>query len=400
MSQDGAQSSQYKLAPGPHAVAVHDRLWHDTARRRDVPVRIYSPAAVGAHAVRHPLILFSPGIAAGPDEYAYLGRHWASHGYVSAHGTHPGTDAELLRDVERPWPVIEAALHAPQHRIDRPADLVFAWTSLARDPQLGALIDSDRVAVAGHSFGAFTALALVGLTFDMPGRGDTCVAPADGDAAGGAKVSSGGPSVAPSLRRSVAAAGSSRIRAALVMSPQGVGIFGLHAHSWDRIAVPVLSLTGTRDKGLLSKRVEERIETFARVPAGEQYLAVIHGASHFAFGEGPGLGALRPPRVPEHHDYVRQVSVAFLDGYLGAGIEESRDQGIEERRATELQATKRRSDEATEGTARRWLTSNAPARMSDGRCFVRWRGVALDSAPPDGPLQTPDWLTASLSDGR
>ena len=38
------------------------------------------------------MIVFSHGLGGTRDGYEYLGRHWASYGYVSVHLQHKGSD--------------------------------------------------------------------------------------------------------------------------------------------------------------------------------------------------------------------------------------------------------------------------------------------------------------------
>ena len=69
-------------------------VWHDKKRDRDVPVKIYYPKDVKGPV---PLIIFSHGLGGSRDGYSYLGNEWASHGYVSAHVQHLGSDTAALK---------------------------------------------------------------------------------------------------------------------------------------------------------------------------------------------------------------------------------------------------------------------------------------------------------------
>ena len=57
-------SATYKSVQGPYAVGQEVRTWYDARRRRDVPVRIYLPEAVGEI---FPVIIFSHGLGASRD---------------------------------------------------------------------------------------------------------------------------------------------------------------------------------------------------------------------------------------------------------------------------------------------------------------------------------------------
>ena len=51
----------------------------DTNREREIPVRLYLPAATNAA----PVVLFSHGMGGSRAGSAYLGRQWAARGYVA-----------------------------------------------------------------------------------------------------------------------------------------------------------------------------------------------------------------------------------------------------------------------------------------------------------------------------
>lgn len=322
----------YEAAAGPFEVGTAGAVWHDAERARDVPMRAYWPAreqCTGGQASSGtrgpatsgaPLVVFSPGLGAGCDDYAYLGRHWASYGFVCVHVTHVGTDAALWQGNPRPWPAMCEALDDPRNRVDRPRDLSFAIDQLGRDAELAPRIDFTRIAAAGHSFGAFTAMVLAGLKFDMPDE----------------------PGV--TLR-------DARVGAVVAMSPQGPGMFGLRDDSWDEIDVPLITLTGTRDRGLRSKKVEERFVAFERIAAKDQYLVVFNRANHYAFGDGDGIGLKTAPREPQHHGQIQMASSAFLDGYL-------RERMI----------------------GRRWLAEGGLLAVTEGDCRVETRDVTLSSS--------------------
>ena len=87
-----ADPAPYKDAPGPHAVASLLEDWQDSARDRSVPVKIYYPEkGTGPF----PVVLFSHGLGGSRNGYSYLGEHWASHGYVSVHLQHVGSDGAV-----------------------------------------------------------------------------------------------------------------------------------------------------------------------------------------------------------------------------------------------------------------------------------------------------------------
>src|SRR5581483_9906365 len=80
------------------AVATVKYDWLDQKRDRKVPVKIYYPQTGSGP---FPVIIFSHGLGGSRDGYEYLGRYWASHGYVSVHLQHLGSDSSILTNVPR-----------------------------------------------------------------------------------------------------------------------------------------------------------------------------------------------------------------------------------------------------------------------------------------------------------
>lgn len=196
--------------------------WHDASRHRDLPVKIYYPAEPAPAAC--PVIVFSHGLGASRETYAYLGRAWAAHGYVSVHLQHPDSDAGVLAGTQRPLRKLQKLKEAaanPDNFVNRPQDVRFAideLTRLADDPSfpLHGRMDLARLGIAGHSFGAYTVLAVAGQAVG-PDRARRYYGP------------------------------DPRIKAAIAMSSDPALSANLD-EAYDRIAIPIFHLTGTRDQ--------------------------------------------------------------------------------------------------------------------------------------------------------
>ena len=102
---------------------------------------------------RFPLVVFAHGYDLTPSSYRYLLRAWARAGYVVAAPVLPGENANAPGGPDR------------GDLLNQPADLRFVIDRLLRlsarsTGRLAGVIDPGRIAVAGHSDGGNTALAV------------------------------------------------------------------------------------------------------------------------------------------------------------------------------------------------------------------------------------------------
>jgi predicted dienelactone hydrolase len=120
--------------------------------RQDSPLSLEEPAVADG---RFPLVVFSHGSGGVRFQSLFLGEELASHGFVVIAPDHLGN---TFADGLDPDPTANPAR-------DRPRDvsaLLDAAEAGDLSPLLGDGVDTDRVAVAGHSFGGYTALAAAG----------------------------------------------------------------------------------------------------------------------------------------------------------------------------------------------------------------------------------------------
>lgn len=115
------------------------------SRTRALTTVVWMPRPAG----RWPLVVFAHGFDVGPAPYAALLQAWAAHGYVVAAPEFPLTDPAVA------GPNLDEADMSNQ-----PADIRFVtdWMLSPQSP-LADRIDRARVALAGHSDGAESALA-------------------------------------------------------------------------------------------------------------------------------------------------------------------------------------------------------------------------------------------------
>lgn len=271
---------------GPYEVASLRVEWTDPARERTVPAKIYYPVdGDGLFAI----VIFSHGLGGSREGYAYLGRHWASHGYVSVHLEHEGSDAEVWRGQRNAAKELQRAAKDPLNSINRPQDVSFAIDQLARmhAEEAGPLHDLlalERTAIAGHAFGAFTALAIAGEV--------------------GTHVSQG---------HQLADA---RVKAAIPMSAPVPVRRVEYDKVYGPIAIPCLHLTGTLDEtpATFTKADARRIP-YDHITQADQYLITLAGGNHAIFA-----GRLRRGRYAKRDEEFQRLilmsTTAFLDAYL------------------------------------------------------------------------------------
>ncbi|MBD8870600.1 alpha/beta hydrolase family protein [Nocardioides donggukensis] len=103
----------------------------------------------------YPLVVLSAGFAISPASYAWLAEHLASHGLVVVAPQHAETldPSTLWRSaIDRPEVVAQTRAHVE--------------TAATPGGDLAGLVDPKTVAVVGHSYGGYTALAAAGAQLD------------------------------------------------------------------------------------------------------------------------------------------------------------------------------------------------------------------------------------------
>jgi predicted dienelactone hydrolase len=281
----------YKLAEGPHAVTeVPDIVLHDVKRDKDIHVRIFYPKEPGSY----PVIVFSHGAGGSQSCCEALTRHWATYGYVTLQPTHDDSTLQRRNSGEEDINVLKAvndALKKPALWQSRPHDISFVLDSLTvlqkRIPALAGKIDAEHIGVGGHSMGAFTADAIAGALVDLPGHPGTNFT-------------------------------DPRVQAVLLLSPQGPGEFGLTDHSWDRLTLPLLSMTGSLDLGANNQGPDWRKIPFERSQPGAKYHVFIQGANHMSFINAKTLLPAHASQGDSILGYTNAASLAFWDAYLKA----------------------------------------------------------------------------------
>ena len=262
----------YKPGTGPHETAFESGvILHDAVRGKDLSLRVTFPVEEGSY----PVLLWSHKVGGCRDDYQNLIKHWASHGYVCIQCDH--IDSRLIPEDQRgdnsDWDT-------------RPPDLSFIIDSLgdieAFMAGLAGRIDSGKIAAGGHLIGAGTADLMSGA---VSGDGRAFL--------------------------------DSRISAALMICPQGVGQH-LAVDSWISCALPRMVVVGTNCPSLRTGNPWYwRADPVRRSPQSAEGIQTIIGAD-------PDFGGIFGTEV-EHAEQlarVRSISTAFFDanvkGYADA----------------------------------------------------------------------------------
>lgn len=279
--------AEYKADSVKVEVEILRYDWSDAKRDRKVPVKIYLPKSGDGP---FPVIIFSHGLGGSREGYEYLGRHWASHGYVSMHLQHLGSDDVVWRDAALgdKMAAMRKATADPRNAINRPLDVSFAIDQLERlnkeKSPFQKRLDLERIGVAGHSFGAFTTLAIVGETF-LPRSGKE------------------------------SALTDPRVKAAIPMSaPVSSNRPRLEA-AFAKIKIPCLHMTGTKDSSPIGDTTpEERRLPFDHSHGSDQFLITFTDGDHMIFS---GRGRLlAKEKDQQFQKLICASSTAFWDAYL------------------------------------------------------------------------------------
>ena len=218
--------------------------------------------------------------------YGYLGQRWAQDGYISVHPQHLGSDDAVWRDAGVDgFAALQQSVTNPQNAINRALDIPFvidkmlALNKTAGSPLKG-LVNPDEIGMSGHSFGAWTTMALVGQ-----------------------KVRTGVSFLDP------------RIKSGIAMSAPVPGGAVAAAGQFINIKVPVFHMTGTLDDSPIgeTKAADRRIP-YDQSSVPGTCLLILNGADHMTFS-GHAFGVYRSDDA-RFQALILPASVAFWNATL------------------------------------------------------------------------------------
>lgn len=258
----------------------------DPDRGQDLQVRVTAPTT-GRDL---PIVVFSHGMTLGADDYAPLADFWAAHGFVVIQPTH--LDSLGLAPDDPRTPLVWRTRTADLTRIIDQLDVVETEV-----PGLAGRIDRDRIAAAGHSWGAQTASTLVGAR----------VVDADGTP---------GESMADP-----------RVRAAVLLCLPGTGgadltpmaaeYFPFMSPDFAEMKAPSLLVAGDADQSPLTVRGPDWFTDGFRLGAGATDLLTLFGAEHGLGGIQGAHDTRTTDESPERVALVQRATLAYLRTALG-----------------------------------------------------------------------------------
>ena len=265
-----ARSAFITLACVVTLLSVAARAEEQRLQRGHVDAFVWTPDADGV--ARWPVVVFSHGIHLCANQSRFITEAIAAAGYLVIAPNHADANCSFNREArdEPSSPPASGATSNDADYADRARDIRAVLDALAADPQLFPRVDLSRVALAGHSLGGYTVLAMGGAVpaWKLP-----------------------------------------RVKAIVAFAPYAAPLAARGAlHD---LGAPVMYQTGSLDP-LFTLPVAGLGGAYARSPV-PKYLVEIAGAGHFAWTDGAG----------SRKQAIVDYAIAFLDCYV-KGEPESR----------------------------------------------------------------------------
>ena len=238
------------IRPDANLSAPLDHQLFNPTTKRKIGIRIRLPITKE----KTGLILYSPGLGSGLNNGAPWCEAWRNAGFVVVTLSHPVTNDDI-------WDIskqslksnLRDALAFPQYGL-RVTDCKFALDVCLADSDLKNFIDSERVGIAGHSYGALTVQSIAG-------------------------QSTGASQTDP------------RIKAAIAFSPTAMS--PASANAMKTVKIPFFCVTGDHDNHVTFKNdtdsmrlgveLNKRKYVYKGLPSGKREQLVLTNADHMSF---------------------------------------------------------------------------------------------------------------------
>ncbi|MET7548602.1 alpha/beta fold hydrolase [Streptomyces sp. NPDC005479] len=284
---DSKTANAQKMAGVPTSVvSAKPVVLSAPGRGEDLQIRVSAPATGGDL----PVIVFSHGFGWSMNGYAPLADFWAARGFVVLQPTHLDSRTLGLASEDPRTPRIW------RFRIEDLTRVLDGLDKLeASVPGLAGRLDHDRIAVAGHSWGAQTASTLLGARV------------LDSDGVPGEDMSD------------------ARVKAGVLLALTGLGDdltpfaaenFPFMRPSFDRMTTSALVVAGDNDQSHLSTRGPDWFTDPYTCSPGSKSLLTLFGAEHSLGGIAGYEVAETTDESPARVALIQQLTTVFLRSAL------------------------------------------------------------------------------------
>lgn len=258
---------------------------------RPLEVRVTEPTKPGTY----PVLLWSHGMYGSATGYGPLVESVAGNGYIVVQMTHADSLKYMSRE-DRQKLARNFNANNTSNWQERPSEVSLCIDSLGTlvSSNKGIKPDYDKIAIGGHSYGAWTTQVLAGMELAVGGRTFQAAEP--------------------------------RAKAFIVVSPNGGGP-SVGADQLAKMTGPMLMITGSLDTSPRGETPEWRRKAFDFASPGDKTFVWIEGADH---GFGGISGTIQSPiadrflaqvgfNKPKNADHLQTVQSAigaFLDRTL------------------------------------------------------------------------------------
>ncbi|MFJ3897533.1 alpha/beta hydrolase family protein [Streptomyces sp. NPDC090083] len=270
----------------PAIVSVKPVTLPAPGRGEDLQVRVSAPVTGDGL----PVVVFSHGYGQSMDGYAPLADHWAAQGFVVVQPTHLDSRTLALPQEDPRFPRIWRFRVEDLTRVLDELDVLEASV-----PGLAGRVDHDRVAVAGHSWGAQTASTLLGARVLDP------------DGVPGEDLSD--PRATAGVLLALTGLGDT-------LSPFAAEHFPFMRPSFTTMTAPALIVAGDHDDSPLSTRGPDWFTDPYTYSPGDKTLLTLFGAEHSLGGVAGHEMAETTDENPARVALLQQLTTAYLRSAL------------------------------------------------------------------------------------
>ncbi|HSX97063.1 MAG TPA: chlorophyllase [Streptomyces sp.] len=286
MSESRTANAQQTAGAPATVVSARPVVLSAPGRGDDLQVRVSAPAT----GTGLPVIVFSHGFGWSMDGYAPLADFWAAHGFVVIQPTHLDSRTLGIPAEDPRTPRIWRLRIEDLTRVLDGLDVLEASV-----PGLAGRLDRDRVAVAGHSWGAQSASTLLGARV------------LDSDGKPGEDMSD------------------PRVKAGVLLALTGLGDdlvpfaaehFPFMKPSFDTMTTPALIVAGDKDQSHLSTRGPDWFTDPYTYSPGSKSLLTLFDAEH-SLGGIPGHEVAETTDAsPARVALIQELTTAYLRSAL------------------------------------------------------------------------------------